>query len=73
MIEHFFQDSGFLKQTVQAMRDGLMVVDVDGNILFFNKAAEEITGYRKEEVLGKQCTVLDTDTCAVTTESGRQK
>ena len=73
MIEHFFQDSGFLKQTVQAMRDGLMVVDVDGNILFFNKAAEEITGYRKEEVLGKQCTILDTDTCAVKTESGRQK
>ncbi len=37
MIEHFFQDSGFLKQTVQAMRDGLMVVDVDGNILFFSR------------------------------------
>lgn len=72
-IEQFFQDPRFLKQTIETMRDGLMVVDVDGNILFFNKAAEEITGYRKEEVLGKQCTVLDTDTCAVTTESGRQK
>jgi PAS domain S-box-containing protein len=72
-IEQFFQDPRFLKQTVETMRDGLMVVDVDGDILFFNKAAEAITGYRKEEVLGKQCTVLDTDTCAVITESGRQK
>ena len=73
MIEQFFQDPRFLRQTVESMKDGLMVVDVDGNILFFNKAAEDITGYRREEVLGKQCTVLDTDTCAITTESGRQR
>src|SRR5512135_494969 len=72
-IEQFFQDPRFLKQTVETMRDGLMVVDVDGDILFFNTAAEAITGYRKEEVLGKPCTVLDTDTCAVIAESGRQK
>lgn len=50
-----------------------MVVDADGNILFFNKAAEEITGYRKDEVLGKQCTMLDSDTCVVLTDSGVQK
>jgi two-component system response regulator HydG len=60
-------------QIVETMRDGLMVVDADGNILFFNKAAEEITGYRREEVIGKQCTMLDSDTCVVLTESGRQK
>jgi len=60
-------------QIVETMRDGLMVVDSDGNILFFNKAAEEITGYRREEVLGKQCTMLDSETCVMLTESGRQK
>ncbi len=47
------------------MRDGLMVVDINGNILLFNKAAEQITGYRKEDVLGQQCTILDSDTCVV--------
>ena len=50
-----------------------MVVDAEGNILFFNKAAEEITGYRKDEVIGKQCTMLDSDTCVVLTDSGVQK
>jgi PAS domain S-box-containing protein len=73
MIEQFFQDPRFLHQIVETMRDGLMVMDGDGNILFFNKAAEEITGYRREEVMGKQCTVIDSDTCVISTESGRQK
>jgi len=57
----------------ETMRDGLMVVDKEGNILFFNRAAEEITGYRKEEVIGKPCMTLDTDTCVMRTESGKQK
>jgi two-component system response regulator HydG len=48
-------------------------MDSGGNILFFNKAAEEITGYRREEVIGKQCTVIDSDTCVMMTESGIQK
>ncbi|MDA8106023.1 MAG: sigma 54-interacting transcriptional regulator [Nitrospiraceae bacterium] len=73
MIEQFFQDPRFLAQIVETMRDGLMVVDAEGNILFFNKAAEEITGYRKDEVIGKQCTMLDSDTCVVLTDSGVQK
>ncbi|TAL27016.1 MAG: PAS domain S-box protein [Nitrospirae bacterium] len=57
----------------ETMRDGLMIVDTEGIILFFNKAAEEITGYRREEVVGKSCTMLDSDTCVILTESGRQK
>jgi len=73
MIERILKDQRFMMQIVETMRDGLMVVDSDGNILFFNKAAEEITGYRREEVIGKQCTMLDSDTCVVLTESGRQK
>ena len=73
MIERILKDQRFMLQIVETMRDGLMVVDSDGNILFFNKAAEQITGYRREEVIGKQCTMLDSDTCIVLTESGRQK
>ncbi|MGE5300963.1 MAG: sigma-54 interaction domain-containing protein [Acidobacteriota bacterium] len=62
-----------MAQIVETMRDGLMVVDAEGDILFFNKAAEEITGYRRDEVIGKQCTMLDSDTCVVLTDSGVQK
>jgi PAS domain S-box-containing protein len=57
----------------ETMRDGLMIVDKEGNILFFNRAAEEITGYRKEDVIGQQCTILDSDTCIFLTDDGRKK
>ena len=73
MITLFLDNPDFLANVLETMRDGLMVVDKEGNILFFNNAAEKITGYRREEVVGKPCMVLDTDTCMILTESGRQK
>jgi two-component system response regulator HydG len=73
MIERFLRDPKFLLEVFETMRDGLMVVDMEGHILFFNRAAEEITGYGKEEVMGKSCTMLDSDTCVVLTDSGRQR
>lgn len=73
MIPELLKDPKFLVDIFETMRDGLMVVDTDGNILLFNRAAEEITGYAREEVIGKPCTTLDTDTCLVMTESGRKK
>ena len=33
--------------------DGIIVTDMKGNILIFNKGAESITGYTAEEVIGK--------------------
>ena len=73
MIEKLCKDPGFLMNVFETMRDGLMIVDKEGNILFFNRAAEEITGYGKTEVIGKQCTVLDSDTCVVLTDEGKKK
>ncbi len=73
MIEKLCKDPGFLMNVFETMRDGLMIVDKDGNILFFNRAAEEITGYRREEVIRKQCTILDSDTCVVLTDEGKKK
>ena len=73
MIEQLCKDSGFLMNVFETVRDGLMIVDKEGNILFFNRAAEEITGYGKAEVIGKQCTVLDSDTCVVLTDEGKRK
>jgi len=73
MLEKLLKDPKFLINVVETMRDGLMVVDSDGNILFFNKGAEEITGYSRGEVIGKPCVLLDSDTCVVLTQSGRQK
>jgi len=65
--------SQFIINVFENMRDGLMIMDPEGNIIYFNEAAEKITEYSKEEVYGKPCSVLDTDTCVILTESGRQK
>ena len=45
------------EQTVRAItssvRDALILIDHDGNISFWNKAASAILGYSREEVFGK--------------------
>jgi diguanylate cyclase (GGDEF)-like protein/PAS domain S-box-containing protein len=38
-----------------SMYDGLYVVDTRKKIIYWNKAAEAITGYSAEEVMGKSC------------------
>jgi len=48
---------------VDTMMDGLMVVDVEGRIVFVNKALEEMSGYSREELVGMSCQVLECDTC----------
>jgi diguanylate cyclase (GGDEF)-like protein/PAS domain S-box-containing protein len=37
------------------IQDGLYLLDPDRRITYWNPAAERITGYRSEEVLGKRC------------------
>jgi two-component system response regulator HydG len=63
----------YLMNVFESMRDGIMIMDPNGNIIYFNKAAEKITGYSREDVYAKPCTMLDTDTCVILTESGRQR
>jgi two-component system response regulator HydG len=73
VLESLVKDARFLLNVFETMMEGLMVLDENGRVLFFNRAAEEITGYRREEILGKPCTTLDTDTCVVLTDSGNQR
>lgn len=40
---------------VESLHDGLYFVDRDRQITFWNRAAEQITGYSAEEVLGRRC------------------
>jgi len=73
MIDDLLKNPQFLPEVFETMRDGLMVLDNDGYIQLFNRAAEEITGYKKEEVVGKKCTLFDCDACVVLNESGSTK
>ena len=45
------------------MADGLFTVDLDGTITFWNKGAERITGFAVEDVIGKNCDILEGDNC----------
>ena len=40
---------------INNLRDGIYFVDKERKILFWNQAAQNITGYSAEEMVGKQC------------------
>jgi len=48
----------FHENVVQSMSGGLFTTDLAGRITSFNRAGEEITGFTKEEILGKSWWVL---------------
>jgi ATP synthase subunit 6 (eukaryotes),also subunit A (prokaryotes) len=41
------------ERIIESVKSGLVTVDLQGNIITFNRAAEEITGYRAQTVRGK--------------------
>ncbi|MCF7810769.1 sigma 54-interacting transcriptional regulator [bacterium] len=49
---------------VDSISDGVLAVDREMRVTFFNKAAETITGSRRDEVIGEQCwKVFRTNVC----------
>lgn len=46
---------GIFKDLVDNLYDGVYLVDTRRRIIYWNKAAETITGYAATEVLGKRC------------------
>ena len=55
----------YWKTIVDTIQDGVMVVNPEGAIISVNRGFEEITGYRKDEVLGKSCAILNCNDCAI--------
>ena len=49
----------YWKKVVDTIKDGIMIVDKGGTIVSVNKALEKITGYSKDEMLGKSCSILN--------------
>jgi PAS domain S-box-containing protein len=49
---------------LRSISDGVFTVDLEGVITCFNRAAEEITGFAREDAIGKPChTILRADLC----------
>lgn len=54
----------FLDNILASMDEGVLTIDQDARIITFNRAAERITGYKREEVLHKKCyKVLKSNLC----------
>ncbi len=47
-----------LAQVMDAMAEGLFVLDTSCKVVLWNRAMETLTGYPAEEVLGRDCSVL---------------
>jgi len=43
----------FLNRLIESSIDGIIVTDMKGDILIFNSGAEQLLGYKSEEVIGK--------------------
>ena len=51
MRKELVETNEFLKKIIDSSVDGIIATDLKGNILIFNKGAENILGYKAEEVL----------------------
>ncbi len=65
--------SKYWKTIVDTLQDGVMVVDPGGKVLSVNPAAEQLTGYKAEELIGKSCRVLDCTGCKILGEGNAEK
>ncbi len=53
----------YWKTILETMADGLMVVSTGGVIEAVNPAMEKLTGYSREELLGRSCRILGGEAC----------
>ena len=53
------------KTIVDTLQDGLLVIGPDGSIMAANPAAERLTGYRTEELVGQSCRILNCTGCNI--------
>lgn len=54
-LDHIFSNRENIERILDNLKDGIIAHDLDRTIFFFNKKAEELTGYHREEVIGKDC------------------
>ncbi|HIJ77399.1 MAG TPA: sigma 54-interacting transcriptional regulator [Deltaproteobacteria bacterium] len=54
-LENLIARQKNLQNVLDNMMEGIIAHDLNRQILFFNRAAEKITGYSREDVLGRDC------------------
>lgn len=61
----------YLREIINPMIDGLLLLSPEGTILMVNRAMEEISGYSREELIGQPCSILHWDTCQMGFSQGK--
>jgi PAS domain S-box-containing protein len=54
-LQKIAADKEQLERILDGLSEGILAHDQERHIVFFNRAAENITGYKREEILGKDC------------------
>jgi len=65
--------AGLCEKVIDTMMEGVVVVDSRGVILSINRAMEEITGYQRQELIGHPCSLIKSDACYSSLNSGGKK
>ena len=61
LFQELRQEEGFRENVINSMMNGLLTVDVDGNIMLANQTAVELTGYSQDELVGMKVSELISD------------
>jgi len=62
----------YLREVIDTMNDGLIIVRPNGTIMKVNEALLRMTGFTKNELLNKPCSVLGCDACKISRAEGKQ-
>jgi diguanylate cyclase (GGDEF)-like protein/PAS domain S-box-containing protein len=47
--------SEFYRELLDSLTEGIYITDFEGRIVYWNKGAEQLSGFRASEVIGKRC------------------
>jgi PAS domain S-box-containing protein len=61
----------YWETVVNTIQDGIMIVNTSGAIVSVNRAFEAITGFSREELIGKPCDIMGCDVCLQKRESAK--
>ncbi len=57
-LENLVAGQSNLQNILDNLMEGIIAHDLNRRVFFFNRAAEKITGYSREDVLGRDCHIV---------------